>query len=288
MKKVCGVFFIFTYQYAVIGGDMRQKILFEKLSKDYKACVYYGVNELLCDEAESLEIAMTQAKTLLLPIPMCKGEQLNIQQDKQISKSMLLEYIQNGQYIFGGCIPEDWKELAEEKGAKCFDYMKEKTIAIYNSIATAEGTIAEMIRTYPKNLHGEKVLVLGFGTCAKTLASKLKAFDMNVTIAARNEQALMEAYVYGYETVPLELLDEVIDEYPLIVNTIPARVLSQKTLERMKKQAVLYEIASMPYSFSEEEAKKVEITYYICPALPAKYAPVSSAEMLREFIERSV
>lgn len=264
---------------------MRQKILFEQLAKDYTACVYYGVNELNCEEAESLEIAMTQAKVLLLPIPMCKGEQLNIQQDKQISKNMLLEYIQKGQYIFAGCIPEEWKIAAEEKGATCFDYMKEKTIAIYNSIATAEGTIAEMIRTYPKNLHGEKVLVLGFGTCAKTLANKLKACDMNVTIAARSEVALMEAYAYGYETVPLELLNEVIDVYTLIVNTIPARVLPQKTLELMKKQAVLYEIASMPYSFSEEEAKAAKVTYHICPALPAKYAPVSSAEMLREFIE---
>lgn len=266
---------------------MRQKVLFHELAKS-ASCIWYGVDALVGSdgEADSLEQVVLEAENLLLPIPMCKGEWLNIQQkDLEISKNTLLQYIQKGQQIFSGCIDEAWKQKAEEKGAQCFDYMQEKTIAIYNSIATAEGTIAEMIRTYPKNLHGEKVLVLGFGTCAKTLAAKLKALDVDVTIAARREDARMEAHVQGYRTVALDQLTEIIGYYFLMVNTIPSRILTKALLKEIRQDAVLYEIASAPYSFVEEEAKTLGITYHICPALPAKYAPVSSAEMLKKFIE---
>lgn len=281
------MFFIFTYQYAVIGGDMRQKVLFHELTKS-ASCIWYGVEALAGNngEASSIEQAVSQAENLLLPIPMCKGDMINIQQkDKAISKDILLQYMKEGQRIFAGCIDEAWKRAAEEKGAVCFDYMKEQTIAIYNSIATAEGTIAEIFAKYPKNLHGEKVLVLGFGICAKTLATKLKALDAKVTIGARNDNVLMEAYAYGYQTVKLEMLAEHINTYPIIINTIPAKILTKKVLEAMEKDAVIYEIASFPYGLDEDAAKEKGITYHICPALPAKYAPVSSAEMLKQFIE---
>ena len=52
----------------------------------------------------------------------------------------------------------------------------------------------------------------------------------------------------------------------------------------MKKEAIVYEIASMPYGVDVEAAKELGITVYICSALPAKYAPVSSAEILKQYI----
>ena len=165
---------------------MRPLLLLREFEKNCP-CIWFGVEEGAenAKEAASIEQAVSKAENILLPIPMCKGNMLNIQQNIEVTKEELLEYVRAGQRIFAGCMDEEWCKEANRKGAVCFDYMKEQTIAIYNSIATAEGTLAEMIRTYLRNLHGAKVLVLGFGNCAKTLAAKLKALDAKVSIAAR-------------------------------------------------------------------------------------------------------
>ena len=262
---------------------MRQELLLNELRKK-ASCIRFGVGTE-GDKAATLELAVSLAENLLFPIPMCKGNRLNIQQQEiEATKEDVLKYLRAGQRIFAGCIDKAWAQRAREKGAICYDYMEEKTIAIYNSIATAEGTIAEILQTYPQNLHGTKVLVLGFGTCAKTLAAKLRALSAEVCIAARAEKALMEAYANGYRMIRLERVSEVLKEYPLIINTIPARVLNQKELQSMHKNVTIYEIASFPYGVDADMASELGITVRLCPALPAKYAPVSSAEILKQYI----
>lgn len=262
---------------------MRQELLLEELSKE-ASCVRFGVGKE-GDKAATLELAASLAENLLLPIPMCKGNKLNIQQqDIEVTKEELLRYMRTGQRVFAGCIDKEWAHRAREKGAVCYDYMEEKTIAIYNSIATAEGTIAEIISTYPYNLHETKVLLLGFGTCAKTLAAKLRALSAKVSIVARSQTALMEAYASGYETVELEDLPKVLGDCSVIVNTIPARILTKNELSYISKEAVIYEISSLPYGVDVEGARELGLTVNICPALPAKYAPVSSAKILKQYI----
>lgn len=275
--------FIFAYQYSIIGGDIRQVLLFEELRKK-ASCIRFGVGTQ-GDRAVSLELAVSLAQNLLLPIPMCKGNRLNIQQqDIMETKEDILKYIRKGQRIFGGCMDRAWVEHVREKGALCYDYMEEKNIAIYNSIATAEGTIAEILQNCPRNLHGAKVMILGYGICAKTLAVKLKGMSAEVCIAARSEHALMEAYANGYRMIKLEKMSEIIKEYSIIVNTIPARVIGRKELECVNEETEIYEIASFPYGVDMDMANELGITVKVCPSLPAKYAPVSSAEILKQYI----
>lgn len=275
--------FIFVYQYSVIGGDVRQVLLLKDF-QNMASCIRYGVGEE-GDKAASIELAVSLGETLLLPIPMCKGNKLNIQQQgSEVTKEEILRYLRAGQTIFAGCIDKEWKRRAEEKGAVCYDYMEEKTIAIYNSIATAEGTIAEVIKAYPQNLHDTRVLVLGFGICGKTLAAKLSALSARVCIAARSKQVLMEAYANGYQTVALDKLADILNEYPVIINTIPARVISRTELACVQEEAMIFEIASYPYGVDVEAATELGVSVCICSAIPATYAPVSSVKILKQFI----
>lgn len=246
---------------------MRQALLRKELEKEY-SCI-------MCRTGENSREILSDAENILLPIPMSKAE---------LSKEELLSCLRKGQRIFAGCIDGEWRRAAEEKGAVCYDYMEEETIAIYNSIATAEGTIAEIIATYPRNLHGTRVLLLGFGRCARTLAGKLKALDASVTVAARSENARMEAYAGGYDTLRLKELGRAIGKYDVIINTIPARVITKKELLLMKEEAAAYEIASFPYGIDIEEAKRLGRNVCVCSSLPAKYAPAASAEILKRYI----
>ena len=279
------VFLIYLYQYVVIGGDIRQNLILKELSKEYQ-CLNFGVieGEKISDTAKTMELAIKNAENIILPVPMDKGGNLNMKSEPAYHVKELIGYMKKGQKVFAGCISREFRELMEYRGVQYFDFMEQKEISIYNSIATAEGIIAEAIKEYNQNLHGSKTLVLGYGKCAKTLADKLKGLGAEVCVCARKEADLMEAYTYGMKTEKIENLTDVIGEYSLVFNTIPAKIINKKVLEKVKTASIIFDIASFPYGVDLEEAKKLNVNVKICMSLPAKYSPVSSAEILTKYI----
>lgn len=279
------MFFIYLYKYAIVGGDVRQKLILEELSK-YCTCSHFGVvgGETFPNEAKTMELAIRNAENIILPLPMHKGNNLNIQTETAYHVKELIGYMKKGQTVYAGCINKELRELLEHKGVKYFDFMEQKEISIYNSIATAEGLISEMILASPENLHGNKALILGYGTCAKTLAAKLKGLHVSTCICARSESALMEAHTFGHHTEKLSHLASIIKHYPIIINTIPSKILKKDILEQTDSKSILFEIASYPYGIDMEAAQKLNLNVHLCMSLPAKYAPVSSADILTRFI----
>ena len=295
--KVSGGVFIFSYKYGVIGQDLRQAILLEELEKE-DSCICYDVkreasgrrakNTKEGKEAESFREAVTSSENILLPIPFSKGNRINLSKQAEITTEELLELLRPGQRIFGGAIEKVFFEKAEKKGISCHDYMREESIAVYNSIATAEGTIVEIVRTTPYNLHKLPVLVLGFGRCGKTLVQKLKSLEADVTVYARRREARMEAYSLGAKAIDRAKLTEEIRKYRVIVNTIPERIFTKEEIESIDRKAKLYEIASFPYCMDQKEAMEAGVQLQVCSGLPGKYSPVSSALVLKEFIMERV
>ena len=285
------MFFIstFSYKYGVIGGDLRQKRMLEELSKSHMCC-HYGVIDKVKDSscAPSLTAVIKNAETIIFPLPMFKGENLNINSNLSISTKELLSvlgnHITSEQKVFGGCIPPDFCKMFQKKNVVYFDFMEQRTISIFNSIATAEWLIAEMILSTSENLHGKEVLILGYGTCAKTLAAKLQALQMRTCICARNQASLMEAFGFGHCVEPLSNLKKIISGYPMIVNTIPAKVLPNHILDLVSSKAWIYEIASFPYGMDLDYAKKRKLNVKLCMSLPGKYSPDSSADILTDFV----
>lgn len=258
-----------------------------------ESCIFYDVkrreDEFLLKEsegkeAESFDEAITKAKNLLLPIPLAKGNRINLSPAQEVTIEDLLELLSEGQKVFAGAIDEYFVEKAKEKGVICHDYMKEERIAIYNSIATAEGTIGEILQSFPHNLHGTPVLVLGYGRCAKTLVRKLQAMEGKVTVYARRIEARMEAYAQGADRIEKEVLLQEIQKYPIVINTVPERIFNKEALKQFNKRSVIYEIASYPYCMDPKEAQDSGLRLQICGGLPGKYSPVSSARVLKEYI----
>ena len=279
------MFFIYLYKYAIIGGDLRQKRILEKLSKHYN-CSHFGIigAETLPNISQTLELAIRNAENIILPLPMHRGNNLNIHSQTAYHMKELISYIKKGQRVFAGCISREFRELLEHRGIQYFDFMDQKEISIYNSIATAEGLIAEMILASPENLHGMNTLILGYGTCAKTLATKLRGLHVTTCICARNEVALMDASTNGHQTEKLSDLAKIIHRYPMIINTIPAKVLNKEILTQVDSQSMIFEIASYPYGIDMSVAEQLHLNVSLCMSLPAKYAPVSSANILTHFI----
>ncbi|MEE1517220.1 MAG: dipicolinate synthase subunit DpsA [Lachnospiraceae bacterium] len=187
--------------------------------------------------------------------------------------------------LYAGLINEESRNLLDNNHIKYIDYTKSEKLAIFNSISTAEGIIAEAIISKNTNLHHSKVLVLGYGKCGKTLAWKLKNLDAKVTVCARKEEDLEAAYSMGLNTLYLHNLIMEIGKYDYIFNTIPILILNEEIIKKINPDAIILDIASNPGGVDKNAASQYGIIVKHVLGIPGKYAPKSSGEeMAKELI----
>ena len=215
------------FDYAILGGDLRFSYVAEMLAdKGYSVLT-----------ANSLFEAIQSAQTIIGPIPLSRdGNTIpsitspNAPPKEDMTIENLKKALTSKHQFFAGCISEELTKHLIDNNVTVYDFMKNEELTIYNTIATAEGAIAEAIMHQPTNIHGSSSLIIGFGRCAKTLAAKLKALSANTTICARRVDALAEAAAYGHNTLLLDDINEHIGTFEYIFNTVPAPVLTNNTL----------------------------------------------------------
>ena len=137
-----------------------------------------------------------------------------------------------------------------------------------------------VVKTVTINLHQSRCLVLGYGRCAKILASKLKGLDANVTICARNKTQRSLANALGLDTMDFKELKRRISQYDYIFNTIPNIILKEEILRKVSKESCIIDIASIPGGMDHQMAKDFGICAKLCKSLPGIYSPKSSGIML--------
>lgn len=270
------------YDFAVIGGDRRQVYLANYLKNRRYRVIVYGTEEQdleqECKTAESLLDAVTSANCVIGPVVFSKDGEKIVSKQKKSSMEVkeLLEALTGGQSLFGGCISEEIQKICYEKGILLYDFMEMDDVAIYNAIATAEGAIVKAMELKPVNLHGSRCLVLGYGRCARVLASKLKGLNTKVSICARKEAARSQGEADGFDLMDFKALSRQIPQFDYIFNTVPAVILKEDLLKRVSKEACIVDIASAPGGVDWKAAQELKICAYLCPSLPGIYAPKSS------------
>lgn len=286
------------YDYAVIGGDLRQVYLAEELAKSQKRTIYHALikpPKQLSDttflvSAPSIETAIHSARCIICPIPFSKdGLYLNQNVlEKPLSLDALLDMLTTKQAFFAGCIPDEFKITANEKGVFTYDFMKNNSLALFNTIATAEGAICEAIQKSPRNLHHSKCAVLGYGKCGRTITNYLKGTFCNVSVFSQEEDELALADTIADNTFFLCELERHVDEFDFIFNTIPAKVLTDNILHKMKNSVTIIDIASAPGGVDYEAAQKLGINASLCLGLPGKYSPYSCAKSIINVIKNNL
>lgn len=250
------------YDFAVIGGDMRQVYLANYLKNQRYQVITYATKKegSECKEGKSFENVIREAKCMIGPVVFSKnGEITGSSSNKKMSVETLLQEMTKEQILFGGCINEEIRHECEQKEIKAFDFMKMDDVAIYNAIATAEGAIMEAIKMQPINLHKSRCLVLGYGRCAKVLAAKLKGMDAQVTVCARNKTARSLAKSFGLEVMDFTELKRRICQYDHIFNTVPKQILKEDILRKISKESCIIDIASYPGGTNHQMAEKLGI-----------------------------
>ena len=232
----------------------------------------------------NLEQVLENAEIVISSIPFTRdGITINMPlSDNKIKINEFMNLMKD-KTLIAGTIPNNIYE--KYKGVEIIDIMKNEKLAILNTIATAEGAIKELIANTDIIIHGAKILILGYGSIAKTSAQKLKGIDAKVTIAARKEEALAWGYTYGFNVVNINSIEEKLANYDIIVNTVPELILGKQQIKNIKSKTYLLDISSAPGGIDFEEANKNNIKAELALGLPGKYAPYTTAKFIKDVIE---
>ena len=270
---------------AVIGGDLRIIKLAGMLEKEGYIVNTYGVEKSpeITKKSNNLEECIKDADIVVGPLPLSSNEEyINTPfSDNKVSIDELLNALE-GKTFIAGSIKQEVYDKANERNITILDIVKREELAVLNAISTAEGAIQIAINETPKNLHGNNVLVMGFGRIGKVLAKMLDGIGAKVACEARKTTDLAWIKAYGYEPINLIELKEKINKYDIIVNTIPFVVLDREMLKEVKEDALIIDLASNPGGVDRNAIKELGIKFNWALSLPGKVSPVTSAEFMKE------
>ena len=272
----------------VVGGDLRIVKLIEMLINDgYKVYTYALENseELLSldgvEMCPTLEEAVSYSKVVVGPVPL-SSDRRRISAPFGRNSVELEDFVEalKGKYLIAGNI--NITEKLEEMGVQSTDLLKREEFSVLNTIATAEGTIQIAMEETLRTVHGTNVLIMGFGRIGKVLAKMLDGIGAKVYCEARKDEDISWIKAYGYNPIHLNDLDENLNKFDIIINTIPFQLLNADKLDLVKPEAVIIDLASNPGGVDRKAAREKNIKVIWALSLPAKVAPLTSAEFIKE------
>ena len=133
-----------------------------------------------------------------------------------------------------------------------------------------------------RTLHASNVLIMGFGRIGKVLAKMLDGIGAKVYCEARKNEDISWIKAYGYNPIHLNDLDKNLEKFDIIINTIPFQLLAGERLDLIKKEAVIIDLASNPGGIDRKSARGKGLKVIWALSLPAKVAPLTSAEFIKE------
>ncbi len=283
----------------ILGGDRRLLVTAECLAAGYE-CAVWGYSAVFGTQDEKYlkstvrcadwESAVKCSEAVILPLPISRdGVHLNTPlasgegedgTKKGIRLRQLCETMPTGSLLLGGMLSGTFKRYAAEHGITAIDYYDSEELQIKNSVPTAEGAIAECITRLPITVAGMCAAVFGYGRVGRTLASRLRALGADVFAVARSVKDLSWAKVDG--CIPLSL--EEYRSYPMqcdaVFNTIPHLIFDEELLGLLRKDTVIFELASDNAGVDTEAAERHGIRVVSLPSLPGKMSYVTAGEII--------
>lgn len=276
-------------RFAVIGGDRRSALLCALLLRDGHrvGCFALEKAELPREvvRAGCLQSCVYGADCVILPTPAERGGVLNapFSAEKPRLEDIINELWQ-GQILIGGKLSEDCCRAAAKGRLYAEDIMRRPDFVMGNAAISAEGAVCRLMEAGPGALLGSRVLVTGWGRIGRLLSLRLKALGARVTAAARKPGQRAEARALGCEAMDYPELEAEIGDFDYIVNTVPARVITEAMLCCVSPETPLLELASPPGGFDRNLAENIGLKCLAAPGLPGEYAPYSAAELMRRAV----
>lgn len=231
--------------FAVVGGDARQAAAARALAR---AGYSVGGPEMIA-----------VADYILLPLPL---------DEARTPLAELLRAARPGTLALGGMLSAEAKAIAAEAGVELVDYFAREELTIRNAIPTAEGCIGILMKERSRTLWGGSILLTGFGPVGQALGVRLAAL----------------AESFGLRSVPIDRLGQIAPAFDTVVNTVPAPVLSETVLARLRPQSFIVDLASRPGGTDFDAARRLGHRAIHALSLPAACAPETAGEAVAQTV----
>lgn len=226
-------------------------------------------------------------KVYVLPIPVSKLD--NNPAIKEKLKQELTKMSKRpsvGVKVFGGVINQEWKLFLDSHHIPYWDFMKLPEVVEGNAWITAEATVAEVLQQGEYSIHGQKVLVTGYGCCGEKIAKLFSRLGAKVVVVARRPEVRDAALKDGFSAISFEEMAKTLVDISTVINTVSALVLTEDCIRRMPRGSLIIDIASKPGGTDFDAAKKYGVTAKLALGLPGIYTTSSSAMLLKNAISK--
>jgi len=278
---------------AVIGGDDREIYLIPELQKLGANIIGLGLERSplgdSIEHARSYKEVMDKVDALLFP--MFGADERGLVKAKYSNSAIflnkeVLESIPSGVPLCIGFARPALQKASQNMNIKLLEIANRDEVAILNSIPSAEGAIQMAMEATDITIHGSESFVLGLGRCGSTLVHMLRGIGAKVTAVVRKPTDLARAVEMGVTALKFSRLEEEIGKADIVFNTVPAIILQKDLLEKMSREAVIIDLASIPGGTDFEYAQLLGIKAQLAPGLPGIVAPKTAARILAAIYPR--
>ena len=222
------------------------------------------------------EVDFGKIDRVIFPTPFSK---LKLNQNEY--EQMKYELSKYQILVFGGVFPVDWNV------PKTVDFMKDELVASQNAEITAEATVSEILQNSVYGIKNEKILIAGFGKCGKELAKLLNAMGAKVTILARSRQARIQAKEMGLNAVDFSYGPDEAYGTRVLVNTVPAMVITKKIIDELAADSLIVDIASGSGGCDRRAVDNRGVKFIHALSLPSRYITKTSAKVMYDCVVRN-
>lgn len=276
--------------FAVIGGDMRHAKLAELLYCDGHSVSVFALDRFSFSEnvtkCSTVKEAVKNAQCVVLPLPsVSRDGMLNAPLSfSQHTIKEVFSALEPEQLVLAGRVDNAVREEASSFGIQLTDYFDREELAVKNAVATVEGALSIIMDETPITVRGMNCLIIGYGRLGKLLSHRLSCLGANVTASARKFSDMAWIESYGCRAVNTAALDGTLSQYDVVVNTVPARVLSENRLSELKEGCLCLDLASNPGGTDFSAASKLGVHAIWALSLPGEAAPTSAGANIRDTV----
>jgi dipicolinate synthase subunit A len=277
-------------KFAVIGGDMRIARLCSLFASDGHDVCSFALEKGICSKdiycADSPEEAAYGADCVVLPLPVMgpRGFLNSPLSAGEYEVKEILEAIEPGTLVCGGILSGEALALGEQLGLRMVDYFDREELKVFNAVATAEGAIGIIMQETPTTIWGSRILVIGYGRLGKMLSSRLRALGARVSVSARNPGDMAWITASGCTALDTRALEGHLSSFDVVVNTVPALVLTEQRLMELREDALCLDLASKPGGMDFAAASRLGVRAIWALSLPGEVAPETAGTIIRDTI----
>lgn len=186
-----------------------------------------------------------------------------------------LETLPENTLLACGNIASSQKEILQAKNITHINVLEDQVFAMKNSLLTAEGILGNILWHTRKSIYELNILILGSGRVGKATASLFSKMGLKFSLSSYDQSNFATDFIFTNKNFYKEEFLENLENFDVIINTVPAKLIKDEYLQKIKTGALFLEIASIE---TINSALSTHFKYLPCPALPQKFSAISAGK----------